>query len=312
MKRCGWTGGMVAMVVVFLLGSGGCGGGDGNDDDAVPSDGNAYTTVPDGLKQNRPSCNYSDGARYISFSGYCWKVRNTTVPETAGANYYSSDPREVWVDDNGCLHMKISHREGKWLCSEIEAVGNFGYGTYVFYLQGYPTRHDANVVLGFFTWDNNFTQVKHISEIDVEITKWGRAAGNNLHYTVQPAYGPDVPEGQQYAERVESVAMALNEPRSTHAFTWSAGNVNFASYEGYGYPTDTAIGTWTFTSANPPRRMNTTTLSTPVVIPAPSATTRAHISLWLDDVAGDDGLGDPPVNGAEVEVVIEGFEYRPQ
>jgi len=306
MNKVRFAGSLFAVIGAFFFSQAGCGGGDDSSEPAADD----YTQVPAWIHQNNPTCNYADGERYISFSGYCWKVRNTENPEAAGANYYSSDPRDVWVDDTGNLHMKISNRDGKWLCSEIEAIGTFGYGTYVFYVLGYPTRYDPNVVFGMFTWDNNFPEVRHISEIDIEITKWGKLAGNNLHYTVQPSHGPDDPDGW-YRERGESVAMALNKPRTTHVFTWTADRVDFASYEGYGVPTDTPIGSWTFASSNPARRMNDSNLNVPVVIPTPTASSRVHMSFWLTDVAGDDGLGDPPVSSNEFEVVVEGFEFRP-
>ena len=100
----------------------------------------------------------------------------------------------------------------------------------------------------------------------------------------------------------------LFAPESTHVFTWQASRIDFASYHGYGNPTPAVLGTWAFTSDNPGRRWDTGALSTPVVIPKPSATTAVHISLWLTD-ANKDGFGDWPSDGQEVEVEIVGFRY---
>jgi hypothetical protein len=247
--------------------------------------------------------------RYIAFAGYCWEVRKTTEPQAAGPNYFSNDSRDVWVDADGRLHMKISSRDGKWLCSEIFSQGQFGYGTYSFQVVGNVAQLDRNVVLGFFTWDDNYLDIGAFSEIDIELTKWGDPVSMNLYYSVQPIYGPDTVSGM-YPERSASRLFWLDVPISTHSFTWSPDSIIFYSHEGFDDPDGRPLGTWEFTSANPPRRYNTTTLATPVVIPAPGATTSIRINLWLND-KDKSGLGDPPANGQEVEVVIDDFEYTP-
>ena len=246
--------------------------------------------------------------RYFAFSGYVWEARKTTQPQAAGPNYYSSDERDVWVDADKKLHMKISRRDGKWLCSEIFSSGQFGYGTYVFRVAGRPDTLDRNAVLGFFTWDDNSFDTGALSELDIEITRWGGYL-KNLHYSVQPTHGPDVEAGW-YPERSSSTFMVLLEPKSTHVITWARSYVNFASYLGYDIDDNLRLANWQFLSSNPARRADLATLSTPVVIPAPSPTTTARISLWLYD-DNKDGVADPPANGTDVEVVIESFDFIP-
>jgi len=247
--------------------------------------------------------------RYIAFSGYCWEVRKTVKAEAAGPNYYSNDARDVWVDDKGLLHMKISWRDGKWVCTELFASGQFGYGTYSFRMAGQIDQLDRNAVLGLFTWDNNCYVTGALSEIDVEFGKWGDVIGKNLQYSVQPTHGPDVAEGW-YPERSASSFMSLTEPLSTHVFTWSPSFISFASYQGSDIDSGSLIANWQFLSGNPARRYDLATLSTPVVIPAPSPTTTIRLSLWLYD-KNKDGAGDPPSNGQEIEVVCDSFDFTP-
>lgn len=281
------------LTAVMTLYLGGCGGTDDN---------SSINTRPDPVVP--PS---TPDHRYFAFSGYVWEARKSAGAEAAGLNYYSSDERDVWVDTDKKLHLKISHRDGKWYCPEIISSSQFGYGTYTFRVAGRPDTLDRNVVLGFFTWDNNCFETGALSELDIEITRWGGYL-KNLHYSVQPTHGPDG-EGW-YPERESSSFMTLTSPESTHVFTWARGYVNFASYTGYEIGDSNLLASWQFLASNPARRYDLNTLSTPVTIPTPSPTSTARISLWLYD-DNKDGIGDPPANGAEVEVVIDSFDFNP-
>ena len=49
-----------------------------------------------------------------------------------GPNFWSDRKSDVWVDDEGRLHLKIVKRHGKWYCTEVTCDKIFGYGAYVF------------------------------------------------------------------------------------------------------------------------------------------------------------------------------------
>ena len=246
--------------------------------------------------------------RFVAFGGRCWEVRNTSSPEGPGLNKFSNDERNVWVDDSGRLHMKIAYRDGKWLCSEIISEGGIGYGVYAFYISGDATLFDPNVVLGLFTWDPGTLAGGFLSEIDVELAKWGKVTDYTLHHSVQPIYGPDSPLGK-YPERYATYIIPPGTERTAHVFTWTPQFISFASYSGWELNAKNLIASWDFTSDNPPRSADG--YPTPVVIPAPTATTSVRINLWLSNSSGNDGLGDPPTDGREFEVVVDGFSYRP-
>lgn len=271
------------------------------------SDVSAEETLPGdrGLPACPPGTAY---LRYVAFGGRCWEVRRASRPEMPGANRFSSDARNVWVDEAGRLHMKIACRDGKWLCSEISSAGGIGYGVYTFYVSGDAALFDPNIVLGLFTWDYGTLADGQISEIDIELTKWGEATEYNLHHSVQPIHGPGATLGR-FAERNARYVIPQGTARTAHVITWTPQFVGFASYSGWDLMPKNLIASWEFTSDNPPRASED--CPTPVVIPAPTATTTVRMNLWLNDTLGEDGLGDPPTDGREFEVVVDGFSYRP-
>jgi hypothetical protein len=284
----------VAITAAILV----CGCNDSDSPEAVLPGNRALPSCPPGTASHR----------YVAFGGRCWEVRKTSRPEGPGLNRFSNDERNVWVDGSGRLHMKIAYRDGQWLCSEIMSEGGIGYGVYTFYVSGDATLFDPNVVLGLFTWDPGTLARGFLSEIDVELAKWGKTTDYTLHHSVQPIYGPDSLLGR-YPERYATYVVPPGAVRTAHVFTWTPQFVKFASYSGWDLNAANLIASWDLTSDNPPRSADG--YSTPVVIPAPTATTSVRINLWLYGSTGDDGLGDPPTDGREFEVVVDGFSYRP-
>jgi hypothetical protein len=81
----------------------------------------------------------------IHFSGYVWNIRNFTN-ETVGPgnNYWSADKtKNVWVDRNGFLHLKLTRDEkdpDKWYCAQVETQELLGKGLYQFEVEGRLTN----------------------------------------------------------------------------------------------------------------------------------------------------------------------------
>ncbi len=76
-----------------------------------------------------------DGTRIIHFSGYDWRVGNSKDNRQGpGPNYFSDSKENVWLDDGGNLHLKITHRDGRWNCAKISLLESHGYGTYIFHV----------------------------------------------------------------------------------------------------------------------------------------------------------------------------------
>src|SRR5512137_2505779 len=61
----------------------------------------------------------------LNFSGYTWVVRSSGKGGP-GPNYW--DPDNVSVDTNGYLHLRLTHQDGKWYCSEVCTEKRLGFG----------------------------------------------------------------------------------------------------------------------------------------------------------------------------------------
>lgn len=213
----------------------------------------------------------------ISFSGYTWYVENGVQRVNPGPNYWSNNPENVWVDENGWLHLKIAYRDGRWYCAELTSTQTFGYGTYVFYTMSRVDTLDKNAVLGLFTYKDD----SH--EVDIEFSKWGIADLNNGWFTVQP---PPYIDG----DNQKSFNFQLYGDYSTHSFTWTKRSIYFQSFGGH-YPVGTQPAGNIISSFTSYERIS------------PQGV-RVHINLWLYQ-------GNAPSNGLPVEVVIKGFQYIP-
>jgi hypothetical protein len=240
----------------------------------------------------------------IRFSGYEWWFKSSTTPVGPGPCFFSDSSANIWVDNQGYLHMKITNRDGRWYCAELVSVKEFGYGTYVFTTASNVVDIDQKVVVGLFTWDTYSFQKQANSEIDIEFSKWDNANNTNtLTYSAQPVSNWPT----QFPERSHKPSMASLEPLkgvSTHVFEWTPSIVRWRSYAGEN-TNGTPIATYDFTSSNTPRKkIEGGQVSDPIVIPAPSDSTNARINTWLL-------FGHAPTDGKEFELILKTFKYTP-
>jgi hypothetical protein len=259
--------------------------------------------VYSGCEQSDPEFN-GRTADTLSFAGKQWEIKITNALQGPGPNYFSGHPNDVWVDDEGFLHLTVSNRTGTWRCTEVVCKENTGYGTYVFTIEGDPVNIDEQIVLGLFTWDNNTFQEEANSEVDIEFAKWQEAdEGYTLQYGVQPiAFGP-YNEERVYKPQVDSLQWI---GISTHAFTWTDTLITWESWPGAEYGNGEPTASWTFDLNNPAKiKYEGPNQSDPIVIPAPGETTNARMNLWL--VNGPEG----PNNQQEHEIIIRDYQYIP-
>lgn len=218
--------------------------------------------------------------RTISWSGYTWWVKSSQEPVGPGPNWFSDSPRNVWVDRQGRLHLRITYQNGRWHCAEVVCTRSLGYGTYRFYVVSPVANMDPHVVLGLFTWSDDPAYANR--EIDIEFATWGEGASSlNAQYVVQPAT----------SGRLHRFQMDRRISSSVHEFTWLADSVSFLSVRGSkpspSTPSD-VIQQWKFAGEDIPQRGDE----------------NPRINLWLVQ-------GKPPQNGKEAEVVISRFEFIP-
>jgi hypothetical protein len=197
------------------------------------------------------------------------------------------DPNNVSVDNGGNLHLRITNFEGKWYCAEATLNGRLGFGRYQFWVIGQIDQLDPNVVFGMFNYPTSDVGPDQTNEIDIEIARWGNSINTNGNYVVWP---PDKIRG--YTNSKETFKFSLSGTYSTHRFTWKTKSVLFQSLEGHRDDTRFKIAEWNFA-------LNQNSSSYIPQKPLP-----VHINLWLRK-------GQPPLNGAPVEVVVRAFKFSP-
>lgn len=223
----------------------------------------------------------NNSTNLIRFSGLDWVVKDAATERVGpGPNVFSRN--NVWVDNLGKLHLVIRRVNNVWTCGEIYTQRVFGYGKYHFWVEGRVDRLDQNVVLGLFQYPcvNANCEPSGTHEIDIEFAKFGNPAVPSLNYTLWPTTlnGPFYTEG---------IPVSLPSSSTTHRFTRTASSVVFQSLNGYRTNNLSQFATRTVRSP----QYSISNLNMPV-----------HINLWLF-------RGMPPVNGQEVEVVINRFSY---
>ncbi|SHF36488.1 glycoside hydrolase family 16 protein [Pedobacter caeni] len=222
------------------------------------------------------------GATIINFSGYSWQVKNITDLSVGGPgpNYWANS--SVWVDAQGRLHLRIKRdaATGRWNCAEVSSLQEFGYGSYVWKVEGEVDKLDKNVILGLFNYKSG-DDGHH--EVDIEFARWGNAAWPNFNYTVYPAYGDP-------ATRVfNTYELALNGTYSTYKFSRNSQKVTYKAYHGHNELEANAFYPW----STPDSGFPVSTEALPV-----------HMNLWLFQ-----GLA--PSNGQEIEIIIHSFQFTP-
>lgn len=213
----------------------------------------------------------------ISFSGYNWKVKNSLTTKIGpGPNFWSR--RNVWVDAQGHLHLRLTKRNNKWYCAEVQTVDSFSMGTWQWKIEGAVDMLDKNVVLGLFNYSGN----DGFDEMDIEFARWGNASNPNLNYTVWPAQ-------TGFTNFSYTKNFTLNGTYTTHRFIRSSNAVVFQSMNGF-YDDDTNLFA-TATCTSPPKSVS--------LLKMP-----AFINLWMFQ-------GKIPSNAQSVEIVVHEFRYIP-
>lgn len=211
--------------------------------------------------------------RIINFSGFEWVVRTSEgAKQGPGPNLFSDSEDNVWVDDDGRLHLKIVRKGGNWYCSGIILRQSQGYKKYVFYVASRVDKLDENVVGGLFTYKNDD------EEIDIEFSKWSQSENQDSQFAIQPSFK---------AGNKTRYDLNLKSDLSTHFFNWQAGSIEFGSYYGHTLEpnAEDVISTWTYTGSDIP----------------PENNERLKLNLWLF-------RGNAPTNNQPAEMIIDRVE----
>jgi hypothetical protein len=211
--------------------------------------------------------------KILNFSGYEWRTSTGPIFHAGSRNFF--DPANVWTDERGALHLRISGSVGKWAAGELKLTRSLGYGTYRFHVRD-VSHLEPSALLTLITWDGVGTESTR-RELDVELGRWGYLDNTNVNYVVQPYYIP-----------ANFVAFRVPPGLYTHSFRWEPGKVTFSTVAGSGNTSDGAvINQHVFTSGVPTPRGESVRIALYVFH-------RGHIPLRNEN-----------------EVIIDKFEYLP-
>jgi hypothetical protein len=206
----------------------------------------------------------------IHFSGYDWDVRQLSSDWGGKLNPY--DPRNVWVDQAGFLHLKIARRDDKWFCADVGLKESLGHGLYRFTVQD-VTHLDPAAVLRLYTWDH-FKLFD--GELGVDVSRFGDPDSRNSQFVVHPSYEP------HNIHRFETPPGV-----TTFSFHWRPDDASFEASRGGTVEKSPLLAGHTFTSG----------------IPQPGEE-KIHISFYVY------GNSHTPMKQPG-EVTIERFQYAP-
>jgi len=222
------------------------------------------------------------GIKTITWSNHVWNVKSGG-PMGPGNNYWS--PKNVWVDSDGNLHLRISKIKNSWYCAEVWTEERLHFGKYLFWVIGPIDQLDRNVVFGMFNYPPLEIGPDKTNEIDIEIARWGNQDYPNGNYAVWPnMLGIDPWKS--------SFPFVLSEAFTTHRFVWQEDEIYFQSLLGHKEWSDSS------------NEITDITTSSQFAQYIPKQPLPIHINLWLFE-------GSPPSDDKPVEVVIKKFTYTP-
>ena len=175
--------------------------------------------------------------KILNFSGYEWTTSAGPIFRAGSRNFFN--PANVWTDERGALHLRISGSPGKWTAAELKLTRSLGYGTYRFQVRD-VSHLEPSALFTLVTWDGVGTESTR-RELDIELGRWGDPDNTNVNYVVQPYYVP-----------ANIIAFRAPPGLYTHSFRWEPGKVTFSTAAGSGNPDEgPAVNRHVFTSGVP-------------------------------------------------------------
>lgn len=199
----------------------------------------------------------------LQWSDYSWQLDDTQV-------------NNVWVDNQGNLHMKLQKIDNKWRGSTIESDFTVKYGKLTWVASSPSLNLERNTTIGLFTYYDD------LHEIDIEINQWPEY-DQHLWFTNQPGDIDDNPQNINCS--IFSNDPHLNEKNITYTIDWKPTYILFSAVASDG----TVLSQWNYTNAG--------------------AIPQVNSSICMDITClGDTGC---PASGNPSEIVFESFSYIP-
>jgi hypothetical protein len=120
-----------------------------------------------------------------------WMGREWTITDGGMAGVAKGNPTNVFIDQNGYLHLRIMKRGGTYTASELFSADRMGFGTYQWQIEGAVINMDKSTVLGLFSYGPKAGIGGDAeNEIDIEFSQWNKIChGCNADFTFYPTTG---------------------------------------------------------------------------------------------------------------------------
>jgi hypothetical protein len=216
-----------------------------------------------------------------------WQGRAWKITEASMAGVAQGSARNVSVDANGYLHLRIAKRDGTWTAAELFSADNMGFGTYQWVIEGDVWNMDPVTVLGLFPYGPaHKIGADATNEIDIEFSQWNHTCTCNADFTIYPSVG--LPEGKPSYELNFHVSGGTT--LTTARMEWTSSSVVFTVMKG-----------------NQPLGTTADVLKTETFAPSkkadiPQQPIPLGINLWAFKAL-------PP---ADQSVIIRSFQYVPK
>ena len=219
--------------------------------------------------------------KLLNFSGYEWRLKNSPHRKIGpGPNFWSQSPKNVYVDKEDRLHLKIVPAGNRWFSTEVEITEPLGYGEYCLKISCLESPLDRNAIFGFFIYLNDR------NEIDIELGRWGGETKGGT-FALQPSFFPG---------NLHRYSVNLTDSGSTLCFGWFPDRVEFSHYFSHYKEKVDEIGTdesngiaekWVYRGES-----------------IPAGPLRAHINFWLY-------RGENPKEKKPLEITVREFNFEP-
>jgi hypothetical protein len=172
----------------------------------------------------------------------------------------------------------LANQQGRFTAAEIRSLKPLGSGSYKWTISSETgfDKLDPNVVVGCFAFGSSDGN----GEIDVEFGRFGEPDSGPGRFVVHPAKLGESEERFEVGEAMRRVVVG---------FDWRSDEVRFQASGTKDDGSNVPLGAWTYRGAK---------------MPKDPSRFHAHCNLWLFK-------NRPTIDGSEVEIVIEKFEFTP-
>jgi hypothetical protein len=206
----------------------------------------------------------------ITFGGFDWEVYR--VPKDSFGISYPNSPSNVWVDNKGWLHLRLTKGAEGWTGAEIKLTRSVGYGTYSF-LVDRSSELEPATVFGIHSFDPLDAGQYHRA-FDFMLGQFGDPSIKNVQYSILPFNVP----GNVYR-------VTIPPAKFMQSIRWEQGRLTFQTRATSGH--SPLVAEHVFTSG----------------VPTPGGE-QIHINLFAYGNAKIAQMN-------EAEVIVERFVYLP-